>query len=130
MIHIAICDDEKDFVEHLKGLLLRYSRGRGKKLSDVEFRQLVHILENRNSSKAMSARGRNGNKKTAVAWSYMFPCSSGFVLVVCSWERGLINWKLSPHKFFERNKTKSSLFLHSSYGLSPPSILILIGLCC
>ena len=63
MIHIAICDDEKDFVEHLKGLLLRYSRGRGKKLSDVEFRQLVHILENRNSSKAMSARGRNGNRK-------------------------------------------------------------------
>ena len=87
-------------------------------------------LKNRNSSKAMSARGRNGNKKTAVAWLCTFPCSSGFVLVVCSWERGLINWKLSPHKFFERNKTKSSLFLHSSYGLSPPSILILIGLCC
>ncbi len=93
MIHIAICDDEKDFVEHLKGLLLRYSRGRGKKLSDVEFRQLVHILENRNSSKAMSARERNGNKKTAVAW-YMFPCSSGFMLVLFSWECGSINLNL------------------------------------
>ena len=51
-------------------------------------------LKNRNSSKAMSARGRNGNKKTAVAWLCTFPCSSGFVLVVFSWERGLINWKL------------------------------------
>ncbi len=50
-------------------------------------------LKNRNSSKAMSARGRNGNKKTAVAWC-MFPCSSGFVLAVFSWERSLINRKL------------------------------------
>ncbi len=63
------------------------------KLSDVEFRQLVHILENRNSSKAMSARERNRNKKTAVAW-YMFPCSSGFMLVLFSWECGSINLNL------------------------------------
>lgn len=32
MIHIAICDDEKDFVEHLKGLLLRYSRETGEEI--------------------------------------------------------------------------------------------------
>ncbi len=50
-------------------------------------------LKNPNSSKAMSARERNGNKKTAVAWC-MFPCSSGFVLAVFRWERGLINWNL------------------------------------
>ena len=41
-------------------------------------------LKNRNSSKAMSARGRNGNKKTAAAWLCMFPCSSGFCyLLIC-----------------------------------------------
>ena len=42
-------------------------------------------LKNRNSSKAMSARGRNENKKTAVAWLCTFPCGSGFVLMVFSW---------------------------------------------
>lgn len=41
----------------------------------------------------MSDRERNGNKKTAVAW-YMFPCSSGFVLVVFSWECGSIDGNL------------------------------------
>jgi hypothetical protein len=25
MIHIAICDDEREFVEHLRGLLERYA---------------------------------------------------------------------------------------------------------
>ncbi len=55
-------------------------------------------LKNRNSSKAMSARERNGNKKTSVAW-YMFPCSSGFVLVVFSWERGSINRNLCLYFF-------------------------------
>lgn len=60
---------------------------------------MLHIsrespLKNPNSSKAMSARGRNGNKKTAVTWC-MFPCSSGFVLVLFRWERGLINLNLS-----------------------------------
>ena len=67
-------------------------------------------LKNRNSSKAMSARGRNGNKKTAVAWLCVFPCSSGFVLAVFSWERGLINWNLPMfYSFFI-----SSLFALSS----------------
>ena len=55
-------------------------------------------LKNPNSSKAMSARERNGNKKTAVAW-YMFPCSSGFVLVVFSWERDSINRNLCLYFF-------------------------------
>ena len=52
---------------------------------------LYTSLKNRNSSKAMSARERNGNKKTAVAWLCTFPCSSGFMLVLFSWECGLIN---------------------------------------
>ena len=42
--------------------------------------------------------GINYNKKTAVAW-YMFPCSSGFVLVVFSWERGSINRNLCLYFF-------------------------------
>ena len=41
-------------------------------------------LKNPNTSKAMSDRERNGNKKTAVAWLCMFPCNSGFVLAVFS----------------------------------------------
>ena len=54
---------------------------------------LYIALKNRNSSKAMSVRERNGNKKTSVAW-YMFPCSSGFMLVLFSWECGSINLNL------------------------------------
>ena len=80
---------EKQAALYCKRLGINYN-----KLSDAEFRQLVHILEKSKFLKAMPARGRNGNKKTAVAWC-MFPCSSGFVLVVFSWERGLINLNLS-----------------------------------
>lgn len=29
MIHIAICDDEKDFVQHLTGLVEHYSKESG-----------------------------------------------------------------------------------------------------
>ena len=32
MIHIAICDDEKDFVQHLTGLIEHYSKESGEQV--------------------------------------------------------------------------------------------------
>ena len=32
MIHIAICDDERDFVTHLRGLLIQYAAEMGEEI--------------------------------------------------------------------------------------------------
>lgn len=45
MLHIAICDDEKDFVEHLTGLLLQYSRDTGREIKITAYFDGMELIE-------------------------------------------------------------------------------------
>lgn len=45
MLHIAICDDEKDFVEHLTGLLLQYSRDTGREIKITAYYDGMELIE-------------------------------------------------------------------------------------
>lgn len=45
MIHIAICDDEKDFVEHLKGLLERYAADTGQEIKITVYYDGMELTE-------------------------------------------------------------------------------------
>lgn len=45
MIHIAICDDEKDFVEHLKGLLERYAADTGEEIKITVYYDGMELTE-------------------------------------------------------------------------------------
>ena len=55
--------DEKLVVLYCKQLGISY-----KNLSDEEFRWLIWILQNQRKWEHLSARGKNGKRKTAVAW--------------------------------------------------------------
>lgn len=45
MIHIAICDDEKDFAEHLKGLLERYAADTGQEIKITVYYDGMELTE-------------------------------------------------------------------------------------
>ena len=45
MLHIAICDDEKDFVEHLTGLLLQYGRETGREIKITAYYDGMELIE-------------------------------------------------------------------------------------
>ena len=47
MYHIAICDDEKEFIREITNLLRRYEKESGKKFGEMEFnykKQVEHLL--------------------------------------------------------------------------------------
>ena len=46
MIHIAICDDEKDFVQHLAGLVEHYSKDTGEQIKITPFYDGMNLIEN------------------------------------------------------------------------------------
>ena len=45
MIHIAICDDEKDFVQHLTGLVEHYSKETGTQIKITPFYDGMDLIE-------------------------------------------------------------------------------------
>ena len=45
MLHIAICDDEKDFVDHLNGLLLQYGRETGREIKITAYYDGMELIE-------------------------------------------------------------------------------------
>ncbi len=45
MIHIAICDDEKDFVTYLTGLLQRYAAETGKEIKVTAYYDGMELIE-------------------------------------------------------------------------------------
>lgn len=45
MIHIAICDDEKDFVSHLSGLLNRYAAETGEEMKITAYYDGMELME-------------------------------------------------------------------------------------
>lgn len=47
MIHIAICDDEQDFVEKLKELIYQYTREREREIRVTTFKSGLDLVENR-----------------------------------------------------------------------------------
>lgn len=47
MIHIAICDDEQNFVEELKRLIYRYSQEREREIRVTAFKSGLDLVENR-----------------------------------------------------------------------------------
>ena len=45
MLHLAICDDEKDFVQHLTGLLNQYSRETGRDMKITPYYDGIELIE-------------------------------------------------------------------------------------
>lgn len=50
MIHIAICDDEQDFVAHLKGLLERYAEETGEEIKITPYYDGMELIEKYDTS--------------------------------------------------------------------------------